>query len=115
MDVDTSKMSDEELQFHYFAMHDYDNSRKLDGLEILRALTHNLHHEDSETPRAIHEGMDKQQKTDFQNEKLKYYLEETKLVDEILKLYDQNDDGYISYDEYNLGRQKEMETYNIKN
>ena len=35
-------MSEEELQFHYFKVHDYDNNNMLDGIEIISALTH--HH-----------------------------------------------------------------------
>ena len=34
------QMSEEELEFHYFKMHDYDNNNKLDGVEIGKALTH---------------------------------------------------------------------------
>ena len=33
-------MSDRELQFHYFKLHDYDNNNLLDGLEIVKALKH---------------------------------------------------------------------------
>lgn len=33
-------MTEEELEFHYFKMHDYDNNNKLDGVEIGKALTH---------------------------------------------------------------------------
>lgn len=33
-------MSEHELQFHYFKMFDTDNNKKLDGLEILKAITH---------------------------------------------------------------------------
>ena len=35
-----SDMSDRELQFHYFKLHDYDNNNLLDGLEIVKALKH---------------------------------------------------------------------------
>src|SRR4051812_39914994 len=39
--VDTKeKYSEEELQFHYFKIHDYDDNNMLDGLEIISALTH---------------------------------------------------------------------------
>lgn len=34
------EMSDEELQFHYFKLHDYDQNTKLDGIEIIDAMTH---------------------------------------------------------------------------
>jgi len=33
-------MTEQELQFHYFKLHDYDNNNLLDGLEIIKALTH---------------------------------------------------------------------------
>jgi len=33
-------MTDRELQFHYFTMHDFDKNNMLDGLEIIKALTH---------------------------------------------------------------------------
>jgi len=34
------KLSPEELDFHYFKVHDYDDNNKLDGVEIISALTH---------------------------------------------------------------------------
>ena len=40
MPVDTSKMSEQELQFHYFKMHDADNNNKLDGCEMVKSLIH---------------------------------------------------------------------------
>lgn len=40
------EMTDEELQFHYFKLHDFDNNNLLDGLEIVKALTH-MHDEAS--------------------------------------------------------------------
>ena len=33
-------MSDEDLQFHYFKLHDYDHNNKLDGIELMNAMTH---------------------------------------------------------------------------
>ena len=33
-------MSEEELQFHYFKMHDADGNNKLDGLELVASLQH---------------------------------------------------------------------------
>lgn len=38
--IDTSKMSEQELQFHYFKMHDNDNNNKLDGSELIKSLIH---------------------------------------------------------------------------
>lgn len=37
---DMSKMSEEELQFHYFKMHDADNNNMLDGSELIKSLIH---------------------------------------------------------------------------
>lgn len=34
------QMTPEELEFHYFKTHDYDGNNKLDGVEIVKALTH---------------------------------------------------------------------------
>jgi len=36
----TEEMSEEELQFHYFKVHDYNDDNKLDGIELISALTH---------------------------------------------------------------------------
>lgn len=33
-------MTEEELEFHYFKLHDYDSNNKLDGTEITKAITH---------------------------------------------------------------------------
>ena len=38
--VDTSNMSEQELQFHYFKMHDTDGNNKLDGCELVKSLIH---------------------------------------------------------------------------
>lgn len=43
---DLSKMTDEELDFYYFQVHDADKNSKLDGLEILQAIMHTEHHAD---------------------------------------------------------------------
>lgn len=34
------QMTDEEMEFHYFKLHDYDDNNKLDGNEITSAITH---------------------------------------------------------------------------
>ena len=38
--LDTSNMSEQELQFHYFKMHDTDGNNKLDGCELVKSLIH---------------------------------------------------------------------------
>lgn len=44
---DVANMTDEELEFYYFQMHDTDKNSKLDGLEILQAIFHIDQHEDN--------------------------------------------------------------------
>lgn len=45
---DLSQMTDEELDFYYFQVHDTDKNSKLDGLEILQAIMHTDHHDEDE-------------------------------------------------------------------
>jgi len=76
------EMSDEDMQFHYFRLHDYDGNKKLDGLEIFKALSH-YHNETgiNDTASTAEENM-------------------AKTVDQILSYDDTNNDGYIDYPEY---------------
>lgn len=37
---DVNKLTEEELQFHYFKMHDSDNNNMLDGSELIKSLIH---------------------------------------------------------------------------
>ncbi|XP_057669962.1 multiple coagulation factor deficiency protein 2 homolog isoform X2 [Diorhabda carinulata] len=78
--IDTSKMTEQELQFHYFKMHDADNNNKLDGCELIKSLIH------------WHAGDDKVKSlTD---------KEISNFVDDVLTDMDKNKDGFISYVEY---------------
>ncbi|XP_065297296.1 lymphotoxin beta receptor inhibitor-like isoform X2 [Dermacentor albipictus] len=38
-------MSQDELSFYYFRMHDFDNNNLLDGQEMMAAMYHSSHHE----------------------------------------------------------------------
>ena len=38
--MDFSTMSEEELTFYYFRMHDVDRNGKLDGCELIKSLIH---------------------------------------------------------------------------
>lgn len=77
-----------DAQTQFFVMHDYDNNTKLDGLELLKSMTH-FHDE--------HEG-------EHENEEKKEEVDQTdtlvEFVDMILKDQDYNKDGYIDYPEY---------------
>ncbi|XP_017878795.1 multiple coagulation factor deficiency protein 2 homolog isoform X2 [Ceratina calcarata] len=90
--MDFSNMTVEEIEFHYFKIHDIDNNAKLDGLEILYALQHSFH--------------------DDENLKAKLNYEDdfpmiVGLVDTVLTIDDLDHDGYLGYDEYVLGRQRD--------
>ncbi|RLU26964.1 hypothetical protein DMN91_000763 [Ooceraea biroi] len=85
--IDTSKMSDQELQFHYFKMHDADNNNKLDGCELIKSLIH--WHEQGNT-----------ESGGTQSDKLFKDEELVQLIDPILGMDDANNDGYIDYPEF---------------
>ncbi|KAL4721211.1 hypothetical protein ACJJTC_000317 [Scirpophaga incertulas] len=83
--IDTSKMSEQELQFHYFKMHDADNNNKLDGCELIKSLIH--WHETGAQDVGASE---------------KTYTDDilTTVVESTLAQADLNKDGYIEYTEY---------------
>ncbi|KFM65158.1 Multiple coagulation factor deficiency protein 2-like protein, partial [Stegodyphus mimosarum] len=76
--------SDAEMDFRYFAAHDYDSNKKLDGLELFAALGHDSKHENethSETHHTPSEDIEKQ-------------------VDDIFQDHDGNNDGFLDYKEF---------------
>lgn len=77
-----SDMTPQDLQLHYFKMHDYDGNNLLDGLELATAITH-VHREER--------GDDSQpmREEDLIN-----------LIDDVLRDDDKNNDGYIDYAEF---------------
>merc|ERR1712223_2109182 len=84
--IDTSNMSEQELQFHYFKMHDADGNNKLDGCELVKSLIH-WHDGDS------HDGHDHEPPI-FEDKTL------AQIIDPVLKHDDKNDDGMIDYAEF---------------
>lgn len=72
--------------FYFFKLHDYDNNNKLDGLELLSALT-DFHEDD-----------------DVQDDKVggKNFAQEeaVKIADELLERHDKNKDGMIDFPEF---------------
>nr|CAD7455957.1 unnamed protein product [Timema tahoe] len=93
--MDTSKMTEQELQFHYFKMHDADNNNKLDGSELIKSLIHwhEQGHQDPNNPTP-------------QGEKIFSDEELLQLIDPILNMDDGNNDGYIDYPEFVRAQQK---------
>ncbi|CAL1265537.1 unnamed protein product [Larinioides sclopetarius] len=88
---DVSKMSEEELQFHYFKMHDNDDNNKLDGCELIKSVLH-WHVEESNAmgTNAPEQGTTKI----FQDNELAL------MIDPILDMDDKNKDGFIDYPEF---------------
>ncbi|XP_077468784.1 multiple coagulation factor deficiency protein 2 [Stigmatopora argus] len=82
IDKPEKDMSPQELQLHYFKMHDYDGNDLLDGLELATAITH-VHREERG------EDMHPMREEDL-----------IKLIDDVLKDDDKNNDGYIDYAEF---------------
>ncbi|XP_064915849.1 multiple coagulation factor deficiency protein 2 isoform X2 [Columba livia] len=77
-----SEMSPQELQLHYFKMHDYDGNNLLDGLELATAISHVHKEEGGEHTQAMKEE------------------ELINLIDDVLRDDDKNNDGYIDYAEF---------------
>jgi Ca2+-binding EF-hand superfamily protein len=94
--LDTSKMSEQELQFHYFKMHDSDNNNKLDGCELIKSLIHWHAQGKDGHGQAVEEKI-------FSDEELQ------SLIDPILKTDDSSQDGFIDYPEFIRAQQKAAE------
>lgn len=95
--IDTNKMTDQELQFHYFKMHDADNNNKLDGCELIKSLIHwHEQSKDHNTPNA--------ENKIFKDEEL------VTLIDPILAVDDMNKDGFIDYPEFIQAQQNAAAT-----
>ncbi|KAM8785668.1 multiple coagulation factor deficiency protein 2 isoform 1-T1 [Rhynchonycteris naso] len=77
-----AEMSPQELQLHYFKMHDYDGNNLLDGLELSTAITH------------VHKEGGNDQAPLMSEEEL------INLIDGVLRDDDKNNDGYIDYAEF---------------
>ncbi|XP_053679541.1 probable serine/threonine-protein kinase fhkB isoform X1 [Anopheles nili] len=88
--IDTSKMSEQELQFHYFKMHDSDNNNKLDGCELIKSL---IHWHDDKTG-----DYENQTTVPPRPEYTDDQLED--IVDSVMRMMDTNSDGFIDYTEY---------------
>ncbi|XP_028982955.1 multiple coagulation factor deficiency protein 2 [Betta splendens] len=82
IDKPEKDMTPQELQLHYFKMHDYDGNNLLDGLELATAITHVHKEERGENSQPMKE------------EDL------IALIDDVLRDDDKNNDGYIDYAEF---------------
>ncbi|KAM9317646.1 multiple coagulation factor deficiency protein 2 [Pholidichthys leucotaenia] len=82
IDKPEKDMTPQELQLHYFKMHDYDGNNLLDGLELATAISHVHREERGENSQPMKEE------------------ELIALIDDVLRDDDKNDDGYIDYAEF---------------
>ncbi|XP_032881434.1 multiple coagulation factor deficiency protein 2 [Amblyraja radiata] len=82
IDKPESEMTPQELQLHYFKMHDYDGNNLLDGLELISAITH------------VHKEENGGQGQPMNEEEI------VSLIDDVLRDDDKNNDGYIDYAEF---------------
>ncbi|XP_029927265.1 multiple coagulation factor deficiency protein 2 [Myripristis murdjan] len=82
IDKPEKDMTPQELQLHYFKMHDYDGNNLLDGLELATAISHVHREERGENSQPMREE------------------ELISVIDDVLRDDDKNNDGYIDYAEF---------------
>lgn len=100
------RMSPEEMEFHYFRLHDTNNDTHLDGIEIMQAMAHML--PVPELTFAEKLGKSKEQQAEMMAERFKgmqkYYED---LIDRVLHDDDVDKDGYLTYSEFARARRRE--------
>ncbi|KAI9564312.1 hypothetical protein GHT06_008050 [Daphnia sinensis] len=99
------KMTSDEIEFHYFKLHDYDNNNLLDGIEIMAAISHIVPHDPDLDLGRLPEGnvltSEQQQKLQTARERKAEQLEHfTKMTDKMIQDSDKDKDGYVNYQEY---------------
>ncbi|BFZ06783.1 hypothetical protein BsWGS_09822 [Bradybaena similaris] len=84
------QLTPEELEFHYFKLHDYDNNNQLDGLEIAKAMTH------------THPATDQNKTASDAHDNVPVMSDEALAgtVDGILSTFDHDKNGYVEYFEF---------------
>ena len=102
-------MSEEELQFHYFKMHDNDNNNMLDGSELIKSLIHwhgkwfhvrlylTLFFNLFQVEESRHLGKNA---SPHGTTKIFTDTELEQMIDPILQMDDKNNDGFIDYPEF---------------
>merc|ERR1711874_505414 len=98
--MDINSLDDTKLLMQYFRKHDTDNNHKLDGLELLKAITRmeEEHKHDDEDDHHDEAPTDPEYR--FSIEQI------VPIVDSILEQDDKNKDGYLNYAEF-MARQKQ--------
>lgn len=102
------KTNSKEMEYYNFKLHDYDNNGYLDGLELLVALNHNADHVPEKSETAPPEPSAQQRDTKHQEQSQSKFESDALVIDQVLKDYDSNHDGLISYYEYMQVKEKYM-------
>ena len=92
--VDVENMTEEERDYHYFRLHDFDKNNLLDGLEVFKALAHEHENE------TISEDSDDDLKSGGRFDDI------VEMIDRVLEEDDTNKDGFLSYSEFAAGRRR---------
>ncbi|WAR19052.1 MCFD2-like protein [Mya arenaria] len=100
------RLSPEEMEFHYFRLHDTNNDTHLDGIEIMQAMAHMLPVPDLTLQEKL--GKSKEQidaiMLERQEGMMKYYED---IIDRVLRDDDVDKDGYLTYSEFARARRRE--------
>ncbi|XP_071080369.1 uncharacterized protein [Haliotis cracherodii] len=100
------QMSPQELEFHYFRLHDTNNDTMLDGLEILQALSHMLPPNNLQ-PHEVQGKTEEQVETMRQDRHKLMFKNYVEIIDKVLRDDDRDGNGYLSYPEYVLARRRD--------
>uniref|UniRef100_A0A1I8JA09 EF-hand domain-containing protein n=1 Tax=Macrostomum lignano TaxID=282301 RepID=A0A1I8JA09_9PLAT len=105
---DPSEMSRSEIEFYEFKSHDFDKNGKLDGLEMLKAMTHydyiDVNHLTPEEERTLTPKQIAEKKEKLVNEK---HASMEREIDHVMDEHDLDKDGYVDYSEYLTARWKD--------
>lgn len=83
VDKELEMYSEKLTRFHFFRLHDQDSNDKLDGLEIMAAMSHFSEHE-----------------TEGNTESVMSQERINEMVDSVLAQEDADDDGFVDYYEF---------------
>ena len=103
-------MTDEEKDYHYFRLHDFDKNDMLDGLEVLKAVNHVIEEDDGGE---VNENAKDLKIKQFELlvemiDKVRICLADQPptLCAQVLELDDTDKDGLLSYSEFVAGRRR---------
>nr|XP_027203011.1 multiple coagulation factor deficiency protein 2 homolog [Dermatophagoides pteronyssinus] len=93
-DKQQQQPNEDDMIFYNFRLHDYDNNLQLDGLEILASI---YHESESTLTNDVKQKMTNNEIHSYWQEK---FDRDADKIDQVFKIFDLNNDGFISYGEY---------------